>query len=77
MALNICFYTYSLPEPNIGGVERVTYNLQQHFKSLGFGLFFLTSRGKQHEGLIPSGNNDGGIKLSFTSDYIHKIILTL
>lgn len=51
--MNICFYTLSLPNPNIGGVERVTYNLIKYFKSVGINVFSLTLKGEKHEGLIP------------------------
>lgn len=43
--MNICFYTHRLPNPNIGGVERVTYNLCNYFKKIGLGVYNLTYYG--------------------------------
>lgn len=45
--MNICFYTYMLPNPVLGGVERVTYNLSEYFRQKGISVFNLISIGKQ------------------------------
>ena len=71
--MNICFYTITAINPLIGGVERVTFNLQKYFEQNGFQVFFFHLRGKEdsHHFILP--NPDCTTKeqiISFINDRI-------
>lgn len=69
--MNICFYTHSKPIPEIGGVERVTYNLCNYFKRIGLGVFNLYTNSDDPESTIPA-NADDGEKVRFINDYLRR-----
>ena len=54
----ICFYTHFMPNPLIGGVERVTYNLSQAFRQRGYVVFHICQRGDNADAVIPMGLSD-------------------
>ena len=69
--MDICFFTHYLPNPYIGEVERVTYNLTQYFKENGINVYFLTTGGKHHSGLIPTEYNLDK-RAAFINEFLKK-----
>ncbi|MCH5222313.1 MAG: glycosyltransferase [Muribaculaceae bacterium] len=68
--MNICFCTLFIPSPQIGGVERVTYNLSNYFKSIGNNVFYITGQGEPHPGRLPDG------PISAKQEFINRYIET-
>lgn len=68
--MNICYYVHSLPNPLIGGVERVTYNLAQYFSKHEHQIYYLTLNG-EHSGRIPSQLSDID-KMRFINEYLRR-----
>lgn len=68
--MNILFYTHCRVDPLIGGVERVTFNLQESFKERGFGVYSIFRQGlsDDYHFLLPSSNDQDIIR------YINSII---
>jgi len=69
--MNICFYTHSKPVPEIGGVERVTYNLCNYFKKSGLGVYNLYTNNDDSESTIPA-NTTHDEKVRFINNYLHR-----
>ena len=67
--MNICFYTSALPVPELGGVERVTYNLCTEFRKAGHNVFNLISTGKNHTFVIPEADNQEA-----KADYVNTFL---
>jgi len=69
--MNICFFTHFIPNPQIGGVERVTYNLCNYFRKLGLEVYNLTSFGDDQNSIIPQDKSDIE-KITFINDYLSR-----
>lgn len=69
--MNICFYTHVFPNPLVGGVERVTYNLTKYLSTQNIKVFSLTKYGSPHDGLIPSNLTDVQAA-NFVNDFCRK-----
>lgn len=67
--MNICFFTHYKPNPQIGGVERVTYNLSNYFRKLGIEVYNLTSFGEDHSYVIPQDKSDRE-KIEFINNFL-------
>lgn len=65
----VCFYTHSLPNPLIGGVERVTYNLSNTFRANNIRVYNLCAFGEGADATIPKGLSDKE-KARFTNDFL-------
>lgn len=71
--MNICFFTIAPVNPQIGGVERVTYNLQKYFESKGLQIFFFHLYGQEsprHFILPDSKINSKEQIISFINNHI-------
>lgn len=69
--MNICFYTTFLPNPQIGGIERVTYNLSCYFKTRGIGVYNITNKGSNVLSVIPE-NVSINEKVHFINEFIRR-----
>lgn len=67
--IGVCFYTHSLPNPLIGGVERVTYNLTNIFRANNIRVYNLCSSGEDADATIPEGLNNNE-KAVFANDFL-------
>lgn len=67
--LKVCFYTHNLPNPLIGGVERVTYNLTNAFRAHNIRVYNLCSFGDGADATIPTELNNSE-KAIFANDFL-------
>ena len=68
--MNVLFYTHFRVNPLIGGVERVTFNLQESFKKRGIGVYSIFKKGLSDDChfLLPSSDDQETVR------YINSII---
>ena len=68
--MNILFYTHFRVNPLIGGIERVTFNLQESFKERGLGVYSIFRQGLSDDChfLLPSSDDQEIVR------YINSII---
>ena len=68
--MNILFYTLFRVNPLIGGIERVTFNLQKSFIERGFGVYSIIKKGLADDRhfLLPSSDDQEIVR------YINSII---
>lgn len=64
--MNIAFFTTHPVNPYIGGIEKITYNLAQYFKSQNIGIFYFHLKGEN--------SNNHFILPNFSNNYIAKFI---
>lgn len=69
--MKICFYTHISPNPQLGGVERVTYNLSKFFDGKGIEVYNLTSKGDLSDCRIPDDLNMTE-KSNFVNSFLRK-----
>ena len=71
--MNILFYTHCRVNPLIGGIERVTFNLQESFKERGLGVYSIFKKGLSDDChfLLPSSDDQEIVR------YINSIIESL
>lgn len=56
--MKICFFTHYMPNPLIGGVERVTYNLSNGFRKVGIEVYHCCTSGTGADLIIPFDIDD-------------------